>query len=106
MKRLFGIIAVVLALTSLVIPSVAIGARGLVPNPMPSYVLTAQGTYVKGPCILKHGKSQAHPRCDVGILPVVVRPGAVPESIRRLFLAGVRPVAAIVEPTLPPPRAT
>jgi hypothetical protein len=41
----------------------------------------------------------------VGILPVVVRPGAVPESIRRLFLADVRPVAAIVEPTLPPPRA-
>jgi hypothetical protein len=106
MKRLLGIIAVVLALISLVIPSVAVGARGLVPNPTPSYVLTAQGTYVKGPCILKHGKSQAHPRCDMGILPVAARPGAVPESILRPFLADVTPVAAIVEPTLPPPRTT
>jgi hypothetical protein len=106
MRRLLGLIAIILALTSLVIPSVAIGARGLVPNPTPSYVLTAQGTYVKGPCILKHGKSQAHPRCDTGILPVARRPGAVPESILRAFLADLRPRTAVVEPTLRPPRAS
>lgn len=105
MKRLLGLIAVILALTSLVIPSAAVGARGLAPNPTPSYVVTAQGSYVKGPCVLKQGKSQAHPRCDLGILPVAANPNAVPESVLRLRLADVVPQAAIVEPTLPPPRA-
>jgi hypothetical protein len=105
MKRLLGLIAVVLALISLVIPSVAVGARGFVPSPTASYVLTVQGTYLKGPCILKQGKSQAHPRCDMGILPVAATPGAVVDSILRPLLADLPRRATMVEPPPRPPRA-
>jgi hypothetical protein len=105
MKRLLGFVGVILALVSLVIPSVAVGARGFVPSPTASYVLTVQGTYVKGPCILKQGKSQAHPRCDVGVLPAAGQSGAVLDTVLRPLLADVLPKAAIVEPAPPPPRA-
>jgi hypothetical protein len=104
MQRVFAVIAILVALVSLVVPSAVVGARGFAAHPSPTYVLTAQGQYVSGPCLLKPGKASPCPRPDLGVLAGIgeVR-RAQPEAVR-LLLAEVMPASFLFEPTAPPPR--
>lgn len=105
MKRIFATLAVVLALLSLLVPSVAVGGRGLIDHPSPTYMRTAQGTYVGAPCLLKGGKANTCPRPDLGVLPVAAAPRAAESNVEHPRFADAMPLAAIVDVALPPPRA-
>ncbi len=104
MKRALAILSVILALTSLLVPSIAVGGRGFVEHPSPTYTRTAQGTYVGAPCLLKGGKANNCPRPDLGVLPTPSAPGAGHRTVEHPLFADAMPAAAIIEPTLRPPR--
>mgnify|MGYP001048845198 CR=1 FL=1 len=104
MKRVLATLAILIALVSLVMPSVAVGARGVVAHPSPTYVMTAHGHYIGGPCLLRPGKAAGCPRPDLGVLPRVsaARIGdcdPVRLEANDAVLQGTMP-----EPSLPPPR--
>jgi hypothetical protein len=105
MQRLFTTLALIVALVSLVVPSVAVGARGVMAHPSPTYVLTTQGHYVSGPCLLKPGKASSCPRPDLGVLPGAASPRLATCQPLRRHVADRTPAGLVHEPVLRPPRA-
>jgi hypothetical protein len=105
MHRVLATLALVVALVSLVIPSVAVGARGVVAHPSPTYVLTTMGHYLSGPCLLKPGKASSCPRPDLGVLPRTSSARIATCNPLRTSTADDVPAGLSPEPGLPPPRA-
>jgi hypothetical protein len=103
MTRLFAILALLLALVALAMPSLAAGSRGLASHPAP-LVLVQPGAQLKAPCALGSFGRLLACRSDLGVLP-----GLVP--VRQLAAAPVHAPGADpmgdsrdVLPGLPPPK--
>lgn len=105
MTRFIAFIAILVALVSVLTPSVAVGSRGFVAHAAPLYQLQMDGSYLKAPCPLTGGKRLLHCRPDLGVLPQIsflVPPAAKPGLRPVPDLAGDR---LVIAPTVPPPRA-
>jgi hypothetical protein len=95
---------VLLALIALLVPSAAIGGRGFSPAPESTYTRTAEGGYVRAPCLLKSGKHVSCPRPDLGVLPAADATRIAGASGLAMLLADPEPAARAIAPSLPPPR--
>jgi len=71
MKRFLAIVATLLAVLAITVPSLAAGARGFAPHPAPLVLQQASGAYIKAPCPL--GTSSRLIGCATELL---VLPGA------------------------------
>ncbi len=104
MKRIFVLVALTLALFSVVTPSLAISSRGFVAHPAPLLLQQSDGSYLRAPCLLT-GKSVPNCRPDMGVLPgvgLVAKAKVVP---RHAETALPVPRERSIAPGLRPPRA-
>lgn len=104
MTRVFAIFTLLLALVAVTVPSVVMGARGVVDHPAPMLILQPNGSYVKAPCLLTGSSRLLACRSDTGVMPAQVLldpPAAEPMAAS---LSDAMPGAFSAEPGLPPPR--
>ncbi len=104
MRRVFALIAMLVALVAVTVPSVAVGSRGFVAHPAPLLLLQDDGSYLRAPCLLTGGARSMVCRPDVGVLPDIgflLPPSALPFA---RSMTDPQPRSLAVPPHLPPPR--
>jgi hypothetical protein len=104
MTRFIAFIAVLVALVSVLTPSVAVGSRGFVAHAAPLYQLQTDGTYLKAPCPLTGGKRLLHCRPDLGVLPQIGFLEPAPPKPVPLPALDLMHHRLVIAPTVPPPR--
>jgi hypothetical protein len=104
MSRVLQFLMVMFALLAVAMPSVTLGARGLVEHPAPVLQLRAEGGYVKARCPLSGTGRLLACSADVGVMPA--RQMLMPaRSVAFLpSMIDAMPEAFAAEPGLPPPR--
>ncbi|RYE88481.1 MAG: hypothetical protein EOP19_01220 [Hyphomicrobiales bacterium] len=101
---MFALFAALIAIVAMTVPSLAMGSRGWISEPIPVVTMQPAGTYVRGPCLFTGGKTTSPCRPDIAVLPAITlvgTPTAEPPQARWVDLI---PGAHTTEPSLPPPR--
>lgn len=104
MKRLFALIAVLVSLVAMTMPSLAIGTRGWISPPIAVVSVNAGGSYVRGPCLFTGHKTVSPCRPDLGVLPSLVSLVLPKAAHPVVALTDTIPATLVIEPSLPPPR--
>jgi hypothetical protein len=104
MKRLFALITLVIALVAISAPSLAMGSRGWISDPVPVVTVQPGGSHVRGPCLFTGGKVLSPCRPDLGVMPALVLLVPPAEALPVPPMADAMPSSVVTEPGLPPPR--
>jgi hypothetical protein len=104
MNRLLALFIVLLAVAAMSVPSLAMGSRGWISDPIPVVTVQPGGNYVRGPCLFTGTKSLSPCRPDLGVLPALVL--LTPSAAAPLTapVADIPRASLAREPALPPPR--
>lgn len=103
MNRVCKLFVVIFALFAVAMPSVSLGARGVVEHPAPLLQLRADGGHVKVRCPLG-GTGRLLCTAELGVMPIAPRfAPKVAQTFPRLR-SDIMPAALALEPGLPPPR--
>lgn len=104
MNRFFALLAVLTAIVAMTVPSLAMGSRGWISEPIPVVSVQPSGHYVRGPCLFTGGKTTSPCRPDIAVLPATTALAPRRAEPLRLGLADLIPGTLLREPSLPPPR--
>ena len=104
MNRLLALFAALIAIVAMTMPSLAMGSRGWLSEPIPVVSVQPSGHYVRGPCLFTGGKTTSPCRPDIAVLPSATLLAPRLSEPLHLALADLIPWILLAEPSLPPPR--